>query len=483
MGERILNPNPCSTIKALMCMGYDFKSAIADIIDNSIDANSTEIVITPVWNEGDPYVLIRDNGTGMSKEELSVAMSLGANATTIKRSEMALGKFGYGLKSASFSQCKKLTVISRQADSLYQLSWDIDEVERRNEWVVFDKRTSKAIEHARQELCKTGTVVVWEGMYRLLDDLNDLPEQEEYFYAKIEELSHHLEVTYHKFLDEGLISIKVGCSELKGWNPFKYAIKKYPTEQIQYPGGGKVQISAFLLKHHSNLLPEQLKELEGTNWVKNQGIYVYRNKRLIDQLQWLGYKEPSKNLNYVRIEVTINSDFDEQVNLDVKKMNVTLPNKVEKELKSIIDNSLNDMKKIYYSKTKEAARQIKEIQYVWGSKHRSDGVSVFHINVEHPIIQRFIEKYHIHKSEITGVLNLIEKTFPYAEVRTAIVSNPHLSGAYIADQLKIFYNNYKNLGWSLNQIIEIMRYVEPFNQDIEMTSMILQELEGRYKDE
>lgn len=484
MGEKILNPNASSTIKALMCMGYDFKSAIADIVDNSIDAGATDVVIVPAWNSGNPYILIRDNGKGMSRSELDIAMSLGADVKTAQRSELSLGKFGYGLKSASFSQCRRLTVISRKNDNLSQLSWDVDEVERRDEWVVFEDKCSKAIDHARRELCENGTVVVWEEMYRLLDDLNDLPEQEDYFYSRIKELSQHLAVTYHKFIDEGIISITIGRrSKVKSWNPFKYAVKRYPTEQLHYPGGGEVQIRAFLLRHHKDLSPEQFKELEGTNWVYNQGVYVYRNKRLIEQLQWLGYKEPTKILNYIRIEVTINSAFDEQVNLDVKKMNVTLPNQVERELKGIIDNSLNEMKRVYYSKSRSPIREVKEVHYVWESRRTAEGMSTFHVNLEHPIIQRFVERYQIHKSEIKGILGLIERTFPYIEVRTSIVSQPALSEAYLESQLKNFYKHYKRLGIGLDQMIDIIRYIEPFNQDIEMTSMILQELEGGYKDE
>lgn len=483
MKERVLMPSPISTVKALMSMGYDFNSAIADIIDNSIDANATEVDLYPVWNEGNPYILLADNGKGMNKKELEIAMSLGANAELCQRSDTALGKFGYGLKSASFSQCRRLTVFSKKNNEECMLSWDINEVEKRNEWVVFENLSSVAIEEGKKKIKNIGTVIIWEDMYRLLDNLDNLQEQQNYFYSKINLLKQHLSLTFHKFLETKKINIKIFETEVDPWNPLKYAVKKYPTEVVQYKDSGKVEIKSFLLQHQNKLDTNQYEELQGSDWIKNQGVYVYRNNRLISQLQWLGYQEPRRIYNYIRIEVVIDSSLDEQVNLDVKKMHVILPDKVQKQLKVIIDNSLNDMKKLYFSKIREVSSEIKEIQHVWGSKQLKNGVSSFHINDKHPIISSFIKKYKIKKNEINGIFSLIEKTFPYEEIKTSTVSKKVVSEHYLREQLYAFYETYKNMGWTVEQIFEQIKYIEPFNNYLEIVLTLLGEFEEEYRGE
>ena len=94
-------------------IGYSVEAAIADVIDNSIAAFATNVEVN-FFPSSDPYICILDNGNGMTISELENAMQYGSKNPLDTRSENDLGRYGLGLKTASLSQCRKLTVISKK---------------------------------------------------------------------------------------------------------------------------------------------------------------------------------------------------------------------------------------------------------------------------------------------------------------------------------------------------------------------------------
>ncbi len=129
-------PSARRLIKSLRDMGYDFASAVADLIDNSIAAQATLVAIDVEFDGDDSWVRIADNGIGMSVPELKEAMRYGA-ARHYDADD--LGKFGLGLKTASMSQCQRLSVASRvnpRCAEIAALCWDLDHIERTNRWEI-----------------------------------------------------------------------------------------------------------------------------------------------------------------------------------------------------------------------------------------------------------------------------------------------------------------------------------------------------------
>ena len=110
----IAKPNPKSTINSYRSFGYNLSTAISDIIDNSISAYANEIRLEYKWNGKDSFISICDNGIGMNHSELVLAMTPGSKDPEEERSEKDLGRFGMGLKTASFSQCRRLTCITKK---------------------------------------------------------------------------------------------------------------------------------------------------------------------------------------------------------------------------------------------------------------------------------------------------------------------------------------------------------------------------------
>src|SRR5439155_5662342 len=163
----IANPKPAALIESLRSIGYNLPTAIADIIDNSITAGASEAKIECYWSGSDSWIAISDNGRGMSDQTLSQAMRPGSENPLDHRSTHDLGRFGLGLKTASFSQARRLTVFSRHNDQKSVREWDLDYVEKTNEWrLLTDASPEAKLCLERLHLNQFGTVVLWTKLDR-----------------------------------------------------------------------------------------------------------------------------------------------------------------------------------------------------------------------------------------------------------------------------------------------------------------------------
>ncbi len=187
-------------MSSMRSMGYTFEAAIADIVDNSISAAASEIQIRFPVDPIDLFVAVCDNGSGMNRDELFDAMKYGSSLKRGKRQESDLGRFGLGLKSASLSQCRKLTVVSKKAGILSAFTWDLDVVEEKKDWIMLE-RTAEEIQSLRfidyLNEKESGTIVVWE-------DFDIIRESSGNEYAELmehqSETSNYLSLIFHRYL-------------------------------------------------------------------------------------------------------------------------------------------------------------------------------------------------------------------------------------------------------------------------------------------
>ena len=159
-------PTASILINSMRFMGYTFESAIADIVDNSISAKCNRIDIRFPVNPQEPcFIAICDNGLGMTKEELFDAMKYGSELKGKHRENYDLGRFGLGLKSASLSQCRKLTDISKKNGILSAYKWDLDIIEETNNWNIIEYDLEEINNNDFSKYLpslQSGTVVLWE---------------------------------------------------------------------------------------------------------------------------------------------------------------------------------------------------------------------------------------------------------------------------------------------------------------------------------
>lgn len=346
-------PSAARLTGSLRDIGYDFPTAIADLVDNSISAGATRVGVELVFEPDNSYVLIWDDGSGMTPSALLEALRFGSRRD-YRRNE--LGRFGLGLKTGSFSQCRRLTVVSRTApkqQTCHVRTLDLDFIERVDSWSVLANESSDAIEHARRVLRDgPGTVVVWENLDRVLPDryaesgwgrrrLNSLANK----------TSQHLSMVFHRFIagTHGLdkVAMSVGDAKLEAWDPFAtceqhtQALAPEIFEVESNDGAADVTFTGYVLPPRDRFSsPEQFERMSGPlKWNRQQGLYIYRANRLVQFGGWNGIRGIDEHTKLARASIDFDTDLDEPFQINVAKMSVVLP----ATLKNMLERPIHDL--------------------------------------------------------------------------------------------------------------------------------------------
>jgi len=384
--EKVL-PNVANFIKSIRDVGYTFEVAVADIIDNSISAKASFIKILAL-STPKLQVNILDNGYGMDEKELVEAMRLASKNPNTQRGKNELGKFGLGLKTASFSQCKKLTVISKKDNLTFIKQWDLDYIEEKNDWFLITPNIEDYKDNScYQELqnLQSGTLVIWENIDRYKKDK---------FSSKIDGLMTHLSLVFHRFLQKSFnpLHIYINNNKLKPFNPFNpdnMATLEKKTEIVRF-SNHKIEITPYILPHHSKVSKSEW-DYYATNdgYTKSQGFYLYRENRLLIYGTWWGLLKPSDATKLVRIQIDISNRQDELWGIDVKKSTANPIPELRQDLKRILQESIKDGIKPYSKRAKKI--QDKTTINLWDLAI-NDKKIYFKINKEHPIYNKLKDK-------------------------------------------------------------------------------------------
>ena len=264
--ELELPPRASALVESLRDMGYSLRTALADVVDNSITAGARDIQILADTHEEFPAIGVLDNGAGMSREELIEAMRPGTKSPLEAREETDLGRFGLGLKTASFSQCRRLTVITRKDHRESCAVWDLDTVAERDRWVVEMPDSSQGSRWT-ERLAANGTLLIWEKLDRLVGvngrgDRRDLVRQ-------LNDAASHLEFVFHRFLsgrERGRLMISLNDRTLTPFDPFHSthpATQHHQIEEIGL-GGGRIRVWPVTLPHHDKVKQREWKLHAGT---------------------------------------------------------------------------------------------------------------------------------------------------------------------------------------------------------------------------
>jgi len=276
-----LSPDPRSHIKTLMRIGYTLTSAVADIIDNSITAQSSSIEIysPPGWKN--PIISILDNGIGMSPEELISNMKIGCKDPSQERAESDLGRFGSGMKTASFSQARRLTVISKKSNGpIAAAVWDIDFIEETNSWQleVLDEEEIKLIPGiSLNSESDQGTQIIWEKLTCLHTGSHVISQDEDLAF-QLTDLGKYIGLHFHRFIDKkSKLAIFINKKKIEAIDPFlrnSVGYQEGRSEKLRCKGG-HIKIQTHVLPHFNQMTSEDLDKLGGAEGItQNQGVYI-----------------------------------------------------------------------------------------------------------------------------------------------------------------------------------------------------------------
>ncbi len=405
-------------LSSLRSVGYTEETAIADIIDNCISAQASEIDIVFDWDK--KRILIIDDGQGMDSDELIKNMRIGSSDPDECRNEDDLGRFGMGMKTAAFSLGKKLTVVTKSSGIVNNAVWDLDQIPVIG-WNLIIYSDSEIAEYSSL-LREQGTIVAIENLDRVIDFNNEIKSKQKFF-SIIKKVERHIALTFHRFIEEDGLILRINNTAVTAWNPYvlgNSATQELPDEIIWSDDGtSEVVIQPYVLPHKTKFASEDDYQAAGgyKGWNYHQGIYVYRNRRLIICGTWFDYikKEPAYNLARIKIDIT--SACDEDWKIDIKKSAASLPVYVRDTVERAIDICTEVSARVYnsrgtYSKSNVSAPNL---NYVW-EQRKKNGKYSFHINRKHLLIQEIKNQLNDQgTAALSAYLALVENFAPFMQ--------------------------------------------------------------------
>lgn len=349
-----ITPSARRLTASLRDIGYDFVAALADVVDNSVAAQASEVEIDIVFDGAHSYVVIADNGLGMSERSLGEALRFGS------RREYAvgeLGRYGLGLKTASLSQCRRVSVASRQSQTYKRITvrtLDIDHIETTDRWEIIDAPAGSEITNAKDRLASgPGTLVVWENLDRVLPEKD--PEGG-WARRRLDGLARksgdYLGMVFHRFIEQSAarqdpLVITVNGEKVQPWNPFA------PLEenQIELPSlshevlvgrlHGRVHLHRYVLPSRAGFSSmSEFERLSGPKkWNRQQGLYIYRADRLVQHGGWSGIRALDEHTKLARAALDFQTDLDTLFQINVAKMRVAMP----PEVRTLFEKPIQDL--------------------------------------------------------------------------------------------------------------------------------------------
>lgn len=481
LASRAAPPRASAMIEALRGLGYSTATALADIIDNSISAQAGSVSLGFAWAGNASHITILDDGRGMDADELDAAMRLGERSPLDPREADDLGRFGLGLKTASFSQCRRLTVASMQDGRMSCLRWDLDVLASSADhgWHLLEE-AAPGSEHLLKPLlaASRGTLVLWEQLDRIVAP----GFSEQNFLDLVDEVERHLAMVFHRFLDgeRPALRLSINGRPIEPWDPFLPAHPAtWSSPVARIPSAtGSVEVQCHVLPHRDHLTSQQEQSVAGPyGWTAQQGFYVYRNRRMLLAGSWLGLgqgrswtKEEAHRLARIRLDIPNSADADWKI--DIRKSAASPPVGLRQELTRLAEDTRARARKVFAHRGQPISMNpARAVVQAWRAEHGTGGIR-YRIDHQHPAVRAVLDDAGDLSASIRAMLRVIEETVPVQRIwldtteareppRTGFADEP---SAEVRSVLIVMYRNLVlRKGMSPHLAREQLLHTEPFN--------------------
>lgn len=478
-------------IESLRGMGYTIGSAIADIIDNSISAGAGTIRLDFGWRGEDSFIRISDNGRGLTAEELDQAMVLGSTNPLESRSSDDLGRFGMGLKTASLSQCRRLTVASKTDETVNYRCWDLDVLaaSTAGDWSLL-LEPFESSRNLCQDALEAGfsTTILWESLDRVVT----AGFQEKDFFDLIDEVEHHLAMTFHRFLEGPnprirlYINGRTQSERVRPWDPFMRSHDATMATPVEILHGG-VAVQGYVLPHRDKMSNAEFEMGSGSaGWVSRQGFYVYRANRLLVTGSWLGLGDgrpwPKDDLHRLaRISLDLPNNLDHEWRIDIKKSTARPPVHLRNRLVELAKSVRADARRVFTHRGEVRSEgSPQKVTTAWTVSTSTTGAR-YRIDEEHPVVARILEESGAFAGRIRQMLRVIEETVPIQRIwldsAEAVDKEVPATGTSVPDELmELLTEEYRNLisarGLSPDQARHQLSRTAPFHRFPEAIALL-----------
>ncbi len=476
-------PHAGAMLESLRGLGYSTAAAIADIVDNSISAGASKVHLDFVWDGQNSRISILDNGCGMTDAELESAMRLGDKNPLTTRESHDLGRFGMGLKTASFSQCRRLTVATAKDGVQGCLRWDLDELAANPDggWLLFEGPAVGSKQFIAGMRDKShGTLVLWEMLDRIVTD----GYKSDDYLSLIDDVESHLSMVFHRILQgpRARLKLLLNGKAIQPWDPFMSGHPAKPwTSPIakHFTEYGIVEVQCHVLPHRDKLTASEFENYGGpAGWTSQQGFYVYRNERLLVAGGWLGLgnsrawnREEAHRLARIRIDIPNTADAEWKI--DVRKSTARPPVSLKPWLTQLADNTRERARRVFaYRGTPISSPGNAPIEQAWRVERVKAGMR-YRIEEKHSSVAAVLDSSGELRPLIKAMLRVIEESVPVQRIwldtaenketpRTGFDGEPSENVAEIATVLFNDLIERKNL--SVEDARKSMLKTEPFHK-------------------
>lgn len=476
----IVEPRAASLVESLRAFGYDLGSAVADLVDNSISAGAHNVWIDFDWDGQESTIAVTDDGRGMSECTLRNAMRLGSKHPGEARDNRDLGRFGLGLKTASFSQSRCVTVLTKDLTGIPVLRrWDLDHLAVTDAWqVLLEARQGAQPKFSRLKGLNTGTCVLWQVMDRFPGVCKDMSDKNrDIFISQCEEVERHLALIFHRMLQQTpRLRFFVNDHAVEPRDPFfvNEATQILQEHRLRDSAGGEILIEPFVMPHESKLPDREAKTWAGDSrdWVARQGFYIYRQDRLLVAGSWLGFRGWRKDEHHklARIRISLGNSSDEEWQIDVTKRKATPPAILREPLRKIGERTRERAKRVYtFRGARLAANSPKDTQFVW-NQVTQHGKTFYQIDRDHPLVQALMDGSQ-RKAEVDVLLKLVEENLPVALISADGLVETGLATGAVADTEQLeakamllrAWHGLRDSGLEHMEALKALSKWEPFN--------------------
>lgn len=480
-------PAADALLESFRGLGYSPGAAIADLIDNSIAADATQVRIEFLWRSRDSVLRITDNGRGMTESELIEAMRPGGRHPLLPRAPKDLGRFGLGLKTAALSQGRVLCVISRCTDGCTVVRcWDLDYVAKVREWRLLRSiPTDMLADAVLPDDFRTGTTVIVGRLDRLVSDGTDEDDTARArFLMAVASVERHLAMTFHRFLEgpKPRLQLQIGgdgaIHRIEPWDPFLQwhpATTASPSERL--PSSGGVEVQGFVLPHKDRITANEFEAAAGPDgWLAHQGFFVYRNQRLLVSGGWLGLGSGRRWTRddvhrLARLRLDLPNNVDQEWKVDIRKSAATPPPAVRYRLQALAERVRQDAREVFAWRGGRGSKRSAPIPVLraWTAMEARGGTT-YRVDRSHPAVQRVLDLAGSSRGVVEEMLTVLEATLPVQRIWLDVAETgdlPSTTSDMPSDQREALRSLYSHLRIVLALTADEARsrllMVEPFS--------------------
>lgn len=489
--QRSAPPRAAALVESLRGLGYSTSTAIADIIDNSIAAGAKTVAVTFNWAGDDSSLTILDDGRGMKADDLDSAMRLGDRNPLDQRAAGDLGRFGLGLKTASFSQARSLTVASRSVRGPIEcLRWDLDVLANATDdgWHLLEGPAIGSEHHlALLDGADSGTLVLLERLDRLVS--NGFEAQD--FLDVIDRVESHLGMTFHRYLEgpKPKLALLLNGRPVRPWDPFLsgHPGKPWSPPEHRLGAAGEVVVQCHVLPHKDKLTLKENDEAGGPEgWTSGQGFYVYRNERLLVAGGWLGLgagrrwtRDEAHRLARIRLDIP--NSADSEWKLDIRKSTARPPVGVRRRLTRLAEETRHRARRVFAHRGRSVSTGRGDpVEMAWLSTHSTSGTR-YRISRDHQSVRNVLDRYPDVATDLEAMLRCIEETVPVQRIwldtaeekdtpLTGFVGEPDMEIRQVLEAM--FRSLVQNKGLSPDDARARLGRTEPFDRYLSLVASL-----------